>query len=335
MNMQEMIRSFPRQINEQFDNLRPEAFDLNQFSGIKNIVIAGMGGSAISGDLVSILTKDHINIPITVVRDYTIPSWSDEDTLFILSSYSGNTEETLSCFNAALVKSKKIISICTGGELEKRSTDNSVKVVSIPKGYQPRAALGYSLITLLSVLNKIQILDSDFLNSIIKASMKLDSFYNEFCTKDSLAYTIADKMSGSMIAIYGVESSTDHIASRLRAQIAENSKMLATYNVLPEMNHNEIEAWNKHQFGNMKKIAIWISDEDDHPRILQRIQITSELLQEIDVENIFITCSGESYQERCLKLLFLNDWISYYLAVINNTDPIPVDRIMNLKNKLS
>ena len=104
MNMKEMIRSFPDQINEQFQNLKSESFDLNQFSNIKNIVIAGMGGSAISGDLVSILTKNYIDIPITVVRDYSIPSWSNEDTLFILSSYSGNTEETLSCFDAALLK---------------------------------------------------------------------------------------------------------------------------------------------------------------------------------------------------------------------------------------
>jgi glucose/mannose-6-phosphate isomerase len=101
------------------------------------------------------------------------------------------------------------------------------------------------------------------------------------------------------------------------------------------MNHNEIEAWNKTQFSNIKKIAIWISDKDDHPRVLQRIKITSELLEEIDVENIFITCDGDNYPERCLKLLFLNDWISFYLAEINNTDPMPVDRIMNLKNKLS
>lgn len=335
MNMEEMIRSFPTQINQQFENLKSESFDLNQFSNIKNIVIAGMGGSAISGDLVKILTKNQLNIPITVVRDYTIPSWSDENTLFILSSYSGNTEETISCFNAALLKSKKIISICTGGELQKKSINNNVKVVSIPKGYQPRAALGYSLITLVCVLSKIELLDINFLNLIIKASMKLDSFYDEFCTKDSLAYRIADKINGGVIAIYGVESSTDHIASRLRAQIAENSKMLATYNVLPEMNHNEIEAWNKHQFSDMKKTVIWISDKDDHPRILQRIQITSKLLEEINVENIFIACSGDNYQERCLKLLFLNDWISYYLAEINNTDPVPVDRIMSLKNKLS
>jgi len=335
MKMEEMVRSFPNQINEQFNNLKSETFDLNLFKNIKSIVIAGMGGSAISGDLVKILTKNKINIPITVLRDYSIPLWSNQDTLFILSSYSGNTEETISCFDAALLKSKKLIAISTGGQLKEKSIESNVKVISIPKGYQPRAALGYSLITLLSILNKLQVLESDFLDSVINASNKLDSFYDEFCTRNSLAYSIAEKLSGSMIAIYGVESTTDHIAGRLRSQIAENSKMLATYNVLPEMNHNEIEAWNKHQFKDMKKIAIWISDTDDHPRVLKRIEITSELLEETGVENIFITCDGVNYPERCLKLLFLNDWISYYLAEINNIDPVPVDRIMELKNKLS
>jgi len=111
--------------------------------------------------------------------------------------------------------------------------------------------------------------------------------------------------------------------------------MLSTFNVIPEMNHNEIEAWNEFQFLDMKKIAIWIHDEDDHPRILDRIKITSKLLEKIDIKNIFIKCSGDNYQERCLKLLFLNDWISYYLAKANNIDPIPVNRIMNLKSQLS
>ena len=334
MKMDEMIRSFPRQINDQWNNLKSLEFNLDKFNGVENIVIAGMGGSAISGDIVKILTKNDLSVPITVIRDYSIPLWVNESTLFILSSYSGNTEETLSCFRAAILKSKKVISICTGGELESVSLDNNIKVVPIPSGYQPRAALGFSLITLLSVLCKINLIKINFIDQIIKASDTLDVFYDDYCAENLLANSIADEMKNGMIAIYGVESSTDYIASRFRAQIAENSKMLSTYNVLPEMNHNEIEAWNDFQFKDMGKIAIWIHDEDDHPRIFDRIKITSDLLKEIGVQNIFIKCSGDNYQERCLKLLFLNDWISYYLAKANNIDPIPVDRIMNLKRKL-
>ena len=333
--MDEMIRSFPHQINDQWDNLKTLEFDLDRFSRIDNIVIAGMGGSAISGDIAKLLTKNELSIPITIVRDYSIPNWADDRTLFILSSYSGNTEETISCFNASILKSKMIISITTGGELESLSLANDIKVVALPSGYQPRAALGFSLVTLLAVLYKINLVSVDFLHLVIKASNTLDNFYDEYCAEGLLAESIAKQIKDGVIAIYGVESSTDHIASRLRAQIAENAKMLSTFNVLPEMNHNEIEAWNNFQFVDMNKIAIWIDDEDDHPRISDRIKITSDLLEEIGVHNVFIKFSGDSYQERCLKLLFFNDWISYYLAKVNSVDPIPVNRIMNLKSKLS
>ena len=335
MRMDEMIRSFPYQISDQWKALKSLDLDLDRFSGIENIVIAGMGGSAISGDIAKMLVKNQLSIPITVVRDYSIPRWTNERTLFILSSYSGNTEETISCFKAAILKSKKIISISTGGELESLSHDNDVQIVGLPPNYQPRAALGFSLITLLSVLSKINLVSSGFLDSIVKASATLDDFYDKYCADGLLAESIAKQIKDGVIAIYGVESSTDSIASRFRAQIAENSKMLSTFNVIPEMNHNEIEAWNEFQFLDMKKIAIWIHDEDDHPRILDRIKITSKLLEKIDIKNIYIKCSGDNYQERCLKLLFLNDWISYYLAKANNIDPIPVNRIMNLKSQLS
>jgi len=335
MRMDEMIRSFPHQINDQWEALKSLDLDLDRFSGIENIVIAGMGGSAISGDIAKMLSKNELSVPITVVRDYSIPRWTDERTLFILSSYSGNTEETISCFKAAILKSKKIISISTGGEIESLSRDNDVQIVGLPSNYQPRAALGFSLITLLTVLSKINLISSGFLNSVVTASNTLDDFYDKYCADGLLAESIAKQIKDGVIAIYGVESSTDSIASRFRAQIAENSKMLSTFNVIPEMNHNEIEAWNEFQFLDMKKIAIWIHDEDDHPRILDRIKITSKLLEKIDIKNIFIKCSGDNYQERCLKLLFLNDWISYYLAKANNIDPIPVNRIMNLKSQLS
>ena len=335
MKMNEMIKSFPDQIIDQFENLNSLDLSLDKFSNVNSIVIAGMGGSAISGDLVKLFLKNDIDVPITVLRDYSIPNWTNENTLFILSSYSGNTEETLSCFDLAVSKSRKVISISTGGNLETESLKHEVPIVKIPKGYQPRAALGFSLITLLCVLNKINLVNSNFIDKIIDATKSLYQYMDEFCTKEGLAASIAKSINNSIIAIYGVENSTDHIASRLRAQIAENSKMLTSFNVIPEMNHNEIEGWNSFQFKNLNKVAIWIYDEEDNPRILDRIKITTNLLEKIGVNNLLIKTSGKNYEERCLKLIYLNDWISYYLAAENNIDPIPVNRIMELKSKLS
>ena len=146
MKMNEMIKSFPDQIIDQFENLSSLYLAQDKFSKVNNIVVAGMGGSAISGDLIKLFLKNEIDIPITVLRDYSVPNWTDKNTLFILSSYSGKTEETLSCFSLAVLKSKKVISITTGGSLENASLKHEVPVVKIPKGFQPRAALGFSLI---------------------------------------------------------------------------------------------------------------------------------------------------------------------------------------------
>ena len=170
---------------------------------------------------------------------------------------------------------------------------------------------------------------------IIDATKSLYRYMDEFCTEEGLAASIAKDINNSIIAIYGVENSTDYIASRFRAQIAENSKMFTSLNVVPEMNHNEIEGWNSFQFKNLNKVAIWIYDEDDNPRILDRIKITTNLLEKIGVNNFLIKTTGKNYEERCLKLIYLNDWISYYLALENNIDPIPVNRIMELKSKLT
>ena len=334
MNMKEMIRSMPYQINHQSKNLQDLSFDKNKFKDIGHIVIAGMGGSAISGDFSKLMLKDSIDIPIYVVRDYTLPKWCNNSTLFILSSYSGNTEETLSIYKQAKEKSDKIISITTGGTLESNSIADQIDVVNLPKGYQPRAAIGFSLFTLMVVLKKIDLIKQEVIESILVASEELKSFYNDFCEVNGYAFKIANKIRDGVVSIYGVESSTDVIASRFRAQLAENAKILTSHHSLPELNHNEIEGWNSNQFVGLNKHIIWIQDIEDHKQVKNRIEITSELLSELDVENIFIIVDGENRISRLIKLIYLTDWISYYVAEINGVDPIPVNRIESLKKRM-
>ena len=138
-----------------------------------------------------------------------------------------------------------------------------------------------------------------------------------------------------MISIYGTQSSTDVISSRFRAQLAENSKIISSHHVLPELDHNEIEGWNEDQFKDIKINIIWLQDEDDHERVKKRVKVTSELLSKIGINNIFISCNGNNSITRHLKLIFLTDMISYYLATINGIDPVPVNRILDLKEKMS
>ena len=131
-----------------------------------------------------------------------------------------------------------------------------------------------------------------------------------------------------------MESSTDVIASRFRAQLAENSKVLASHHSLPELNHNEIEGWNNSQFKDLDKKIIWIKDPSDHIQIKSRIDITSNLLSDLDVESIHIEAEGDNKISRVLKLIYLTDWISYIVAKLNDVDPIPVSRIENLKRQM-
>ena len=335
MNMFEMIESFPNQIKDQYENLLDFQFDLSHYKNISNILIAGMGGSAISGDIISNFLKNNLSIPVIVLRDYSLPKWVDEKSLIILSSYSGNTEETLSIYDQSKLCSSMLISITTGGILKKNSKKDNVVCVPMPLGFQPRAAIGSSLISLVMILQKLTLIDSSFVDLFLNASKELPFFFEDYCKEEQYAYQIAEQINNSMISIYGTQSSTDVISSRFRAQLAENSKIISSHHVLPELDHNEIEGWNEDQFKDMKINIIWLQDEDDHERVKKRVKVTSELLSKIGINNIFISCNGNNSITRHLKLIFLTDMISYYLATINGIDPVPVNRILDLKEKMS
>jgi len=335
MNMLEMIKSFPSQIESQYKSLLELEFDLNKYKNIENIVIVGMGGSAISGDIINNLLRDELSIPITVIRGYTLPQWVDDKSLIILSSYSGNTEETLSVYDYSKARSSMLISVTTGGVLQEKSNKDEVLSISMPIGFQPRAALGLSLTSLMMIFSKLNLIDSSTIDNFLSSSKELTLYFDDFCKEGQYAYGVAQQISDGVLSIYGTESGTDVVASRFRAQIAGNSKIISSHHILPELDHNEIEGWNNQQFKGQKTNIIWLQDHHDHERIKKRVQVTSDLLSEIGINNIFISCDGDSFISRQLKLILLTDMISYYLAIINGVDPIPVNRIMDLKEKLS
>lgn len=336
MDMKEMIRSFPNQLLEQYDALK--TIDLDEFSDIDRIVICGMGGSAISGDIAKLILGNNIKKEIHIIRDYDCSDiYKTNSTLFIMSSYSGNTEETLSMYAVAKSYSDKIICVTTGGELKKRAVRDNISIVSIPSDFQPRAALGYSLMSLMVILNKLDLIPSSSIESILDSIPELNLFYNQSCKKEQYAYKLAKNIYDGLILIYGT-SSTSPIVSRFRAQIAENAKILSSDHILPEMNHNEIEGFGSNFLPLISKNVIWIYDKDDHEQILKRIDITSEIFKSMKINNFDISindCAKDNFTSRTLKLIYLTDWVSYYLAEFNNVDPVPVDIIMKLKNKMA
>ena len=309
----------------------------HQYIDIKNIIIAGMGGSAIGGDVASVLERNNFKIPIQVLRGYSCPSYVNKNTLVICSSYSGNTEETISVFMDALKKGAMICGITTGGILEKELVNRGRDIIIIPKGLQPRAALAYSFIPIIKFMDKAEIIDSsidNWLKSTIETIRNYRNIYSEKNTKNPI-YNIADKIKNKLPIIYADSSSFLIAAIRLKGQLAENSKILAYHNELPELNHNEIVGWENNLDLLSNFVVLWLKDSSDNPIVKNIQSITNEILKEINVEQYNISVDGNSFEERFLHMIHFGDWLSFWCALLLRTDPSPVHKINRLKDELS
>ena len=331
-NQFEVLRNYYKQIEYAVSNQLPE---LNFISDdIEKIIITGLGGSAISADLLKNFLKDELKLPIYVNRNYHLPPFADENTLVICSSYSGNTEETLSAFNDALKNDCKIVCISTGGKLKKLAEENNLPFIQLQDGFQPRFALGLSFFSLLKLFEKIGLIQNqdEEVNSIIKLWKERAK---EFSTEKNYALELATSLIGFIPIIYSVSDFNNAVGMRLKAQFNENSKLHSFHNELPEMNHNEIIGWESHKQKNLNAKVIFLTDEEIHPQIKKRFQIISEMISSYDVEIITLKSSEKNFKMRLMDLVYLSDWVSYYLAIIRKYDPSEIDFIHLLKNKLS
>lgn len=331
-NQFEVLKSSYKQIEFAMSNSYPKIyFNIEE---INSIVISGLGGSAIAGDLIKNFLKDELKIPVLVNRNYHLPKFADKKTLIICSSYSGNTEETLSVCNEALKRNCKIICISTGGELEKIAAFNNIPIINLQKGFQPRFALGLSFTTLLILFYKLNLIPNqdEVIAQIISLWKKRAS---EFSSEGNFSFEIAKKLIGFIPIIYSVSDFNNSVGMRFKAQLNENSKLHAFHNELPEMNHNEIIGWESHKQKNIHAKVIFLYDEEIHPQIKKRFEIIAPMIKSSDVEIITLKSSEENFKMRLMDLIYLTDWISYYLAVLRQFDPSEIDFIHTLKNKLS
>ena len=308
-----------------------------KYNNIHNIVIAGMGGSAIGGDINNMLLRDDLAIPLIVSRNYNIPKWANKHTLVIMSSYSGDTEETLSAFDDALLKECHIIGITTGGALLKKISGNNLDHIMMPKGLQPRAALAYSFVPMLYLFLELGLIEIDLHNNLINSVKLLQSVRDSYRHNDqnNKTWTLSNKIYNTIPIIYGESENTSIIALRWSNQLCENSKMLSFCNELPEFNHNEIVGWENNTSIIEKLSIIWLNDESNHERIDIRQEITSKILDNVVDKQFEISLNGNTRFERLLHLIHFGDWVSLWCAYLHNTDPSPVEKIANLKNELS
>ncbi|MGI6713202.1 MAG: bifunctional phosphoglucose/phosphomannose isomerase [Bacillota bacterium] len=303
-----------------------------------NVVVTGLGGSAIGGDFLRVYAVKKAAIPVNVNRDYTMPSYVNKDSLVFATSFSGNTEETLSAYEDAKSKGAALIVITSGGKLAEKAQRDGIPLITIPGGLQPRAAIGYLFLPTVVVMSSLGLIpDATYdLEDLFKNLEQVrDKIAPETMEKDNQAKQLAKLFYQKIPVIWGALGSTETVAMRWKGQINENSKAPAYFNIFPELNHNEIVGTEVPKDILSKVELVFLRDKGDHPRVQKRFEITRELIKERVSGITEVWGAGNTDLSRMLTLTYIGDYTSVYLAVLYGIDPSPVKLITQLKNKLA
>ncbi|MBV9818101.1 MAG: bifunctional phosphoglucose/phosphomannose isomerase [Solirubrobacterales bacterium] len=314
---------------------RVESASLQSLDCSGGLVVAGMGGSAIGGALARAALGDRASRPITLAREYGLPAWTTPETAVLCASYSGETEETLAVYDAASAVGAPRIVSTTGGRLADGARSDGVPVIPLPGGFQPRAAVGYSLVVALEVAALVGAGPS-LRTEIDVAAARAEQLVGEWgpdSAEDSLAKSLARTLHGTVPQIAGA-GITAPIAYRWKTQLNENAKYPAFAAELPELDHNELVGWQgAPALGRFS--AVFLDDTDLHPRVRERIRLTCELISGDATACETISSVGEAPVERLVSLVLLGDLVSLYLAVLADRDPAQIDVLHRLKAALT
>ncbi|MBT8172172.1 bifunctional phosphoglucose/phosphomannose isomerase [Candidatus Bathyarchaeota archaeon] len=317
--------------------IRAKKVKINSISKPKNIVIIGMGGSAIGGEILRDWLRERLQIPIEVCRDYILPAYVNKDTLIFANSYSGNTEETLTSFLEATRRKCTIIAITSGGQLEAFCKKIQVTQVRVPKGLQPRVAIPYMFFPLPILLEKIGILsdiESELKETINILERITQANSPEVNINNNRAKYIAQEILGTKPIIYGFRQYSS-VAYRLKAQFNENSKIPSKSDVFPEINHNETVGYEAPSSIIKTHSIILIRDSQEPLEIKNRIEVTSKLVFSRAKKIIEINTEGKGRLAKMFSVICIGDFVSIYLAILQNKDPSPVKIIERVKQELA
>ena len=309
----------------------------SDYSNVDKVIILGMGGSAIGGDLVRALTITDGRTTVLVNRDYNLPKPVDERTLVIASSYSGDTEETLSAFSQALKTPAKKLAITTGGRLQALAVKKGIPVFTFQYKAEPRTAFGYSLFSLLAFFQRlgliaVELRDVDETIGVLEElSLNLDKGVS---LEANPAKQLATRLSGHLVVVYGAGILSE-VAYRWKTQFNECSKVWAFAECFPELNHNAVVGYRFPTWLTQKAFVVMLRSPSLHPRTLLRYKVTGELLTDNGIANAVVETRGKSPLSQMMSAVLLGDFVSYYLAVLNGVDPSPVEAIDYLKGRLA
>ena len=309
-----------------------ERFTFSPQGKIDKVIVCGMGGSAMAGEI----ARRFAEVPIIVNRSYTLPGFVDKRTLLVAISYSGNTAETISSLKEGIDGGLQILRIASGGKIMSIARENDIPFLQVPAGYQPRAATGYLALPLLVVLSRLGLVEGagewdDMFGALAKVK---GSCTASIATKENPAKELAHALHGRIPIIYGTADNTDLVAMRFKTQINENAKQPAYWNAFSELNHNEILALVRSDLLANQHIVL-LKNSYDHPENMVRMEIMADLFDIHDVPHTDVAFEGETELAQVFSQIYFGDYASYYLALTNELDPTPVELIEKFKVDLA
>jgi len=299
-----------------------------------NVVLGGMGGSAWPAMILS--SWPRVSVPFEISRDYTVPSYVNKDTLYIASSYSGNTEETIASLDDAEKKGAQIVVMAAGGKLVELAKERGHTLFKIPSGFQPRMSSFYFLAALVQILEPLGLIPVASREQLAAASQWLAQenmqWFADVPTSKNPAKQLAEKLVGKSVLIYSGPLLFP-ATNKWKICINENAKNLAWANQYPELSHNEFIGWSSHPIEKPYAV-IEIQSDLEHPRVQKRFELTDKLLSGKRPHAIAVVPEGTSVLKQILWAFNFGDYVSLYLAVLNNVDPTPVGLVEKLKKEL-
>jgi glucose/mannose-6-phosphate isomerase len=334
-----VVAGQPAQLRHEYTGV-----SVSGITSIHQVVVAGMGGSALAAEFVKNWASDQLKVPLIIVRDYHLPAFVDKHTLVIASSYSGNTEETLSALTEAEQRGAQIVVMAAGGKLlEQAKAKGHAHLRTVPPGHphldlpgglQPRMAVLYgvrALTTLLEALDMVYGLSAELTAAAHWVEPQLKAWTADVPMADNPAKQIASELVGHPMVVYGGPTLMLP-AMKWKIDANENAKNLAFYNYLPEFNHNEFLGWGHPERSGIKVIELRSSL--DHPQVQKRFEVTNKL-RSAQFAPIEVHAQGKTKLEQMLWALILGDFVMVYLAFLNGIDPTPVDLIEKFKTELA
>ena len=334
--MLDRVIAFPEHMADAWARGQAFAGGLSPSSRPKQIVVCGMGGSAIGGDMVRSYLGDQLGVALHVNRNYAVPAGVREDTLWVFSSYSGNTGETLAAYEALRGSGAAAVAVSSGGRLTELCREDGVPVCEIPGGMPPRSAIAYSFFPLVNILAAYGVASADIAADFAEASAALSERAAEYGpdSDGNAAFALAERLHGTLPFVYSCGGLHEAVARRWACQFNENSKSLAHFASFPELNHNEIVGFEALPDLRSRFTVVSLEDGDDHPNAQKQAEIALEIIEPQCAGVIKLAGASGFRMTRILSMMILGDFASVYLAYLNGVDPTPVKNIDFLKSRL-